>query len=155
VGFNKKNILGIGVVKLLITLAIVSILFTLALPSFNNFIKDSRLTTSTNIIINAFNLARFEAISRKKNISVSKSSNHFNIFEMSSQMVLKNIQTDLTGITLSPKDLPEVTYLGTGYRLIADNSEVTVKLCDDRNVGKEITISPAGKLSLNGGALCP
>lgn len=64
---------GFTVVELMITLAVAAILLVVAVPSFNNMINSHRLTTTTNDLINAINIARMEAV--KLNASTQFCSN--------------------------------------------------------------------------------
>lgn len=59
---------GFTLVELMITVAIAAILLVIAVPSFNHIINANRLTTTANILVNALNTARMEAI--KRNASV-------------------------------------------------------------------------------------
>ena len=60
---------GFTVIELMVTLGIAGILLAVAVPSFTRMAVDSRLTTQTNDVVAALNLARSEAI--KRNASVS------------------------------------------------------------------------------------
>ena len=64
---------GFTLVELVITLVVAAILFTIAIPNFNNLINANRLTTATNAMVGALNSARMEAI--KRNGSVQFCSN--------------------------------------------------------------------------------
>lgn len=68
---NKQS--GFTLVELMITLAIAAILLTIGVPSFNTLMQNSRLTTSTNDLIGALNLARSEAVTRELRVTVCKS----------------------------------------------------------------------------------
>ena len=61
---SMKNVRGFTLIELMITLAVAAILITAALPSFNEFIKNNRLTTQANNFIATLNLARSEAPAR-------------------------------------------------------------------------------------------
>ena len=64
---------GFTLIELMITLAMVSLLMTLGIPSFNEAIRNNRLTTYTNDLVTALNLARSEAVKRNISVSVRKS----------------------------------------------------------------------------------
>jgi len=56
---------------LMITLAVVAILATIAVPGFWNLIQNNRVTTQTNELVSALNLARSEAIKRGIEVRVT------------------------------------------------------------------------------------
>lgn len=68
----KKNH-GFTLVELMITLAVVAILISLAAPSFQLAIQNNRLTTQVNNLVTALSLARSEAIKRGATVTVCKS----------------------------------------------------------------------------------
>ncbi len=51
-------------IELLITIVVVTILLALGVPSFQEFVKNNRVTTQTNDFVTAIQLARSEAIKR-------------------------------------------------------------------------------------------
>ncbi|MCL5801586.1 MAG: GspH/FimT family pseudopilin [Gammaproteobacteria bacterium] len=69
----KKNH-GFTLVELMITLAVVAILATVAVPSFMAFIQNNRITAQTNDLVTALNIARSEAIHRNSATTVCSSS---------------------------------------------------------------------------------
>lgn len=64
---------GITLIELLITVTIVSILGTVAVPSLYNLINQNRMTTVTNTLLSSFRLARSEAIKRNQRVTVAAS----------------------------------------------------------------------------------
>ncbi|MDD2863748.1 MAG: GspH/FimT family pseudopilin [Methylococcales bacterium] len=62
---------GFTLIELMITVAIMSILLTVGLPSFQSIITDSRLTATANAMLSAYQLARFEAIKQHKDVYVT------------------------------------------------------------------------------------
>lgn len=64
--------LGLTLIELLVTVAILAILMTIALPSFQDFFASNRVATSTSDFVTALNLARSEAIRRGETVSVIK-----------------------------------------------------------------------------------
>ncbi|MDZ7828338.1 MAG: GspH/FimT family pseudopilin [Halofilum sp. (in: g-proteobacteria)] len=65
---------GFTLVELLITLVVVGIAVSLAVPGFARFIREQQITTQTNDFLTALNIARSEALKRGGAVSVCASS---------------------------------------------------------------------------------
>lgn len=65
-----SNVRGFTLTELMITLAIVAIVLTAAVPSFQNFVLDNRLTTQANDLIADLTFARSEAVKRSGTVRV-------------------------------------------------------------------------------------
>lgn len=59
---------GLGVFELLVTIGIISILITLAVPGFDSHFKRLEITNTLRTITGVLNTARFEAISTNKRV---------------------------------------------------------------------------------------
>ncbi len=66
---------GFTLPEILVTLVVLSILTSLAIPSFVTFIRNNTLTTSSNDFVSAISYARSEAISRNTRVTVCKRAN--------------------------------------------------------------------------------
>jgi len=64
---------GFTLIEIIVTLAIAAILLTLAVPSFHGFIKDARLTTTSDDLVHSLALAKSEAVKRSTAVSVCAS----------------------------------------------------------------------------------
>lgn len=68
-----KNYTGFTLIELMITLAIAAIVMTIGVPSFQETIRQNRLTTGVNNFVTALNLTRSEAIRRGTRVTLCKS----------------------------------------------------------------------------------
>lgn len=66
---------GFTLVELVVTLAVLAILTTVAIPSFNNFMANQRVKSSAQGLFTSLNFARSEAIRRNGEVLVRISSN--------------------------------------------------------------------------------
>lgn len=55
---------GFTLIELMVTLAVLTILLTVGVPNFQSFMLKNRISTASNTLIGALNLARSEAIKR-------------------------------------------------------------------------------------------
>jgi len=69
---NPKSTSGFTLLELIIAISIAGILMAMAIPSFNNVIRNNRLTTYTNELVTSLNLARSEAVKRGVSVSVRR-----------------------------------------------------------------------------------
>ncbi len=72
---NHKNNSGFTLIELMVTVAIVGIFASIALPSFSNLIESNRISTATNELVSNLHFARSEALKRRNTVTVCPSSN--------------------------------------------------------------------------------
>ncbi len=66
---------GVTLIELMITMVMVALLASVAVPSFLDTVKSNRVTSNINKLTTTLNLARSEAIRRAGNITVCRSGN--------------------------------------------------------------------------------
>ena len=167
---------GFTLIELLVTVAILTILLSIAVPRFITFVQDSRLVGQTNDLVTSLNFARSEAIKRGVRVSVcSRASNtacsgaavvnwdtgwlvfvnpNNNEAADAGETVLQVRQPLENGNTLRTAGLQRVTYLNSGFSGNAD----TFRLCDVRGIasGRAIAVSLQGRVSTSTGTTaCP
>ena len=65
---------GFTIIELMITLAVMAILVSVAAPGYQDFVATTRLNSHTSELVTALHYARSEAIKRNKMITLCKSS---------------------------------------------------------------------------------
>ena len=65
--------LGISVVELVVSLAVLSIIATTGVPAFSNFIQSNRISESSFDVLGTINLARTEAVKRRTRVVLCRS----------------------------------------------------------------------------------
>ena len=64
---------GFSLIELIITVAVISILATVALPSMQTYSMNDRLRTNVNILLGHLALARSEAVKRSQQVAICSS----------------------------------------------------------------------------------
>lgn len=68
-----RNSRGLTLVELMVTLAVLAILLSLAAPSFSSLLASTRMSSQTNEFMGTLNLARSEAVRRVQPVSLRAS----------------------------------------------------------------------------------
>jgi len=63
---------GFNIIELMVVMAIVTIMATIAVPSFMTMSRDSRLAVKHNDFLGTLNLARNEAVTRGRSVTICK-----------------------------------------------------------------------------------
>jgi type IV fimbrial biogenesis protein FimT len=71
----KAKQTGFTLVELMVTIVLVGILLGIGVPSFRDFIRNSRMTSAANDLLADLNLARSESVKRRVPVTLCKSAN--------------------------------------------------------------------------------
>lgn len=71
----KANSAGFTILELMVAIAVLAILAGVGVPSFREFLRNSRMTAAANDIITDFSLARSESVKRRVAVTLCKSQN--------------------------------------------------------------------------------
>ena len=59
---ETRTMTGFTIIELIVTLSVLSLIMALAIPSFRNMLMNSRLSSSTDLLVNALNYARLSQL---------------------------------------------------------------------------------------------
>tara|TARA_R110002049_G_scaffold13509_2_gene58586 strand:- start:220783 stop:221397 length:615 start_codon:yes stop_codon:yes gene_type:complete len=141
---------GFSVIELVITLALLAVMLTVAAPAFTNIFENNALAGTANRFITSLALARSEAISRNRSVTMCRLNASNNGCASNGNwedgwIIWADVDGDGTlEATNQDGDVEVINAeeaLGTGYTLRALNNQFT----------NRITFSPIGEATGNGG----
>lgn len=166
---------GFSLMELLVTIAVLAVVLTVAVPSFRDFLLNSRITNQTNEFVLALAYAKSEAV--KRNLAVIVCSRATDLTCVASTTwddgwlvyadtdangapdpgEILQVRADLEGgNTLRAGASQSVTFNSSGFSPGVNND--IFRLCDDRGtaLARAIVVSPQGRvISGIGTAACP
>jgi type IV fimbrial biogenesis protein FimT len=112
--FSSK--IGFTLVELMIVIAVMAILFTIAMPTFQNYMTQSRLRGAAREVASDLMEARMKAIKQNNNFKIFFTSNHEYIIlddtnnsgtvDSGETTQTRDIQTEFYDVTLSSNNNP-------------------------------------------------
>ena len=181
---TRSNYHGFTLVELMISLGLIAIVLSVAVPSVSNMIKDNRLATQVNSVISDIHYARSEATKRDARVIMCRtlipnntptfcaglvknwatgylvfvSGDNNNTYQASTDTLLRRGQPSQEGTRLRTNETwnnnLEINPTGT----LNESGTAIMAFCDDRgnSYGRQITIPMSGspRMSSNNIASC-
>ncbi len=166
---------GLTLIELMITMALISIVLVLGIPSFQEIVKSNRLAVANNALVGSLNFSRSEAIMRNMRVTVCKSatgtactsdgsweqgwivftdSNNNTTYESAADSIL--LVQDVIGGNLTmvgDTDVSNyVSYVARGSTQLGDGGvqSGSIKTCDGGSggTGRRLNIAPTGRVQV-------
>ena len=140
---------GFSLVELLVAIAIMGIGAALAAPLFTSLIESSRLTSSTNNLVEALALARSEAVRRREAVEVlplgENWSNGWMVQTVAGENEVGRFDAVPPALTFDmPDDVETIAFQPNGMRSLENSAAFTVEVCASSGKGRLITLNAAG-----------
>lgn len=172
---NRNRQRGLTLIELMITLSILAILVSLAGPPYRQFIQNNRLSGFTSELQRALWLARAEAMTRARRVTVCRSSNGADCSIAAGNWIqgwLVFVDSDGDGVRDAGEDIllvqqplsgissangsanlaSYVSYTGTGYAALLNGSlqSGSIVFCDNRgaSLARQVIVTATGAPSV-------
>lgn len=139
---------GFTLVEVMVTIAVLAILATIAIPNYQRFVAESRMSAQANDLLTALHLARSEAVKRNAQVSVSAIGGNWasGWRVVANSEVLREFAALKAGSTLDGGGITTVTFQSNGqagvvnFELRPANSSLSP--------GRNISVDLAGRPSV-------
>ncbi|GAA5317385.1 MAG: hypothetical protein AseanaTS_25900 [Candidatus Pelagadaptatus aseana] len=157
---------GFTLIELMVTVVVLAILVTVALPGFNTMIDNQRIQSTQRTMLSAINLARSEATHRNQTVTIASAGgadweDGISIYTdndaggntafTGADTLIKDISGAISdAVTVRTDGNAFISFQGNGMLNEAGNT-VTMAICDERGpaFGRAINISRVGRASVS------
>ena len=169
---NIKKQHAFSLIELLITISIAGITLAIAIPNMSQFIKNDRLTSSSNTLLTDMMLARSQAVGRNQPVIICASTDQSSCTggnyedgwivtidtdnDGIGDELVKVQQPIEGGISYGQAGLSSITFDSRGFLPQGSNTG-TISVCDERgnDYAKTISLSTTGRASRGATPACP
>lgn len=150
-------------IELLVTLAVLAIVVTLAVPGFQDFVRRNRLAADANNLVTSLAMARSEAVKRATNVTVASANweNGWSVFVDGNNDGVMAAQADLiqlhqpgsgaSDIKLDASTSGYVTYNASGVSVVGTTPTGRgFEVCKEGQ-SRMINIIPTGRVGTTSG----
>ncbi len=141
---------GFSLLELMVVLAIVVIIASIAVPGFSSLIQNNRLNSATHSVLGALQIARSEAVTLRSAIKVCAANTALNACEdttdwnngvliMRGTTLLRAVPSAQTGVSVAAST-KEVVYQGNGT-----TSAATITVSDSSGKKQVIKVNAIGQ----------
>ncbi len=162
---NREKQQGFTIIELMVTLVVLGVLLSIAVPSFLNWIQTNSLNSYTRNLISALTLARSEAVSRQIGVTVRKGSpqtpqkwsDGFHMYtdpqgnsaySQVTDTMIREVNLSVDGLTVQTNGSGNnfVSFKNTGT--LNEASPVSITVCSRNGKGRLIQVNMIGQVSI-------
>lgn len=146
---NMNTQKGFTLIELMVTIAVLAVVLSIGIPSFNTLINNNRVASQINRFVVALNYARSEAIKRREDISITAVggdwSQGWNVTDTNAN-VLRTQEAFRIGSTLTGTQT-SLSYDSRGF--LSGGAALTFNLCNaDSQSGRQVSVAPGGRVNV-------
>jgi len=144
-----KHYYGFTLIELMVTLAIMVIVITVGIPSFNTVIRDNRLVSQYNDLVTALSLARSEAIKNTTTVTLCDSANNATCLNLNQWELGWIVFTDVNGNGAVDAGIDTILRVGAPIGGPFANGNNTLRELGFASTGNSVQYLPTGLMGGN------